>query len=240
MTIKSTQEIKSENEGVDEEVSRGAQGENVEVADESEMLMIRRVLSSEAKLEEQRENLFRTRCIIQNKVYGVIIDSESCTNVASTTLVEKLNLATTKHRCPYKLRWLNDQGKVRVTQQVRIPFLIGKTYKDEVSCDVVLMNASHLLLGRLWQYDRRALHNRYKKVHKDQCASANGSKKESLVMTPREFERTLLNFNLAKELQRQVDELLEKGDVWESMSPCSVLALLVPKKDGSMRMYVDS
>ncbi|PKI66193.1 hypothetical protein CRG98_013446 [Punica granatum] len=133
ITIQSTQEIESEDEGVDEEVSRGARGENVEFSNEGGMLMICRVLSSKTKLEEeQRENLFRTRCTIQNKVCGVIINSRSCTNVASTTLVEKLNLATIKHPCPYKLRWLNDQGEARVTQQVCIPFSIGKTYKDEV------------------------------------------------------------------------------------------------------------
>jgi hypothetical protein len=60
--------------------------------------------------------------------------------VASTILVEKLNLPTLKHSRPYKLQWLNDCGEVRVDRQVLVTFSIGK-YLDEVFCDVVPMHA---------------------------------------------------------------------------------------------------
>jgi hypothetical protein len=42
-----------------------------------------------------------------------------------------------------------------------------------------------------------------------------------------------------KELQRQVDELMMKGYIHESMSLCIMQVSLVPKKDGTWRMCVD-
>jgi hypothetical protein len=54
---------------------------------------------------------------------------------------------------------LNNGGEVKVNKQVLIVFSINK-YCDEVLCNVVPMQASHLLLGRPWLYDRRVMHHR--------------------------------------------------------------------------------
>ena len=79
----------------------------------------------------------------------MIIDVGSCTNVAGTNLVEKLNLPTLKHPRPYKLQWLNDCGEIKVNKQVLIYFSIGK-YKGKVLCDVAPKHTGHILLGRPW------------------------------------------------------------------------------------------
>jgi hypothetical protein len=42
-----------------------------------------------------------------------------------------------------------------------------------------------------------------------------------------------------KEIQRQVQELLDNGYVCESISPCAIPVILIPKKNGIWRMCVD-
>jgi len=78
--------------------------------------------------------------------------------MASTRVVEKLGLPTISHAKPYKLQWLSKEGEIMVNTQVLITFAIGK-YKDEILCDVVPMEATHILLGRPWINDRQVLHD---------------------------------------------------------------------------------
>ncbi|CAA7053553.1 unnamed protein product [Microthlaspi erraticum] len=258
-----------------------------------------------------------------------------CTNVLAREAVQKLGLKTEPHPAPYPLAWLNQDNEMRVTQRVLVAFSIG-TYKDEVYCDVVPMDACHLLLGRPWQFDRDATHkgrlNTYTIVFGDRTitllpskdhdsvvlssgptpTAINPSPTKSLLTLPKEtFETELKNselvwalvaapssvspshdvvpdafFSLLKqfsdvfpddlpralpplrdiqhhinlvpnavlpnrphyrmspqehdELTRQVEELLHKGHIRKSLSPTAVPALLIPKKDDSWRMCVDS
>ncbi|XP_056857254.1 uncharacterized protein LOC130506596, partial [Raphanus sativus] len=306
------------------------------------LLVARRTLSLRSKSDEldQRENLFYTRCMVQGKICSLIIDGGSCVNVASETVVKKLGLSTQKHPKPYRLQWLNEKGEMRVSTQVSIPLSIGR-YEDEILCDVIPMEASHILLGRPWQYDRKVTHDGFANKH---TFEFNGKKTTLVPLTPNEvhqdqlqmqkkkeidlppeknkhlnfyaktgdikrslfskqpvlllvYKETLLNLTdctpeypsemsdllqefgdvfpednpnglppirgiehqidfvpgatlpnrpayrtnpvETKELQRQVEELMEKGHIRESMSPCAVPVLLVPKKDGSWRMCVD-
>ncbi|KAH0650299.1 hypothetical protein KY284_030211 [Solanum tuberosum] len=114
--------------------------------------VVRRVMISNAMDDpSQRENIFYSKCLIKDNVYSLIIDSGSCANVASTDLVDFLKLPTTKNVTPYKLQWLSECGELRVYGQVLIKFKIWK-YQDAILCDVVLMEACHVLLERPWKY----------------------------------------------------------------------------------------
>jgi hypothetical protein len=53
---------------------------------------------------------------------------------------------------------------------VQLNFAIG-SYHDVVECDIVPMQACHILLGRPWQFDKNSMHhrrlNQYSFLHHD-------------------------------------------------------------------------
>ncbi|RDY05298.1 hypothetical protein CR513_10881, partial [Mucuna pruriens] len=103
---------------------------------EGDLLVVRQLMNShmEEEAETHRENIFHSR-------WG------SCVNVASERLVKKLGLPTTVHPRPYRLQWLSQKGEFLVDKQAEVTFTLG-SYEDKVICDMVPMEATHLLLGK--------------------------------------------------------------------------------------------
>ena len=98
-------EIETNNESDCDSMPSLEDADDEEYAVQGELMVARRALSVQAKEDDemQRDNIFHTRCHVQNKVCSVTIDGGSCTNVTSTTMVEKLGMPTSKHPRPYKL-----------------------------------------------------------------------------------------------------------------------------------------
>ncbi|XP_010525620.1 PREDICTED: uncharacterized protein LOC104803388 [Tarenaya hassleriana] len=127
-------------------------------------------------------------------------------------MVTKLGLLTTRHPKPYKLQWLNDSGETKVHRQVKVPFSIGD-YDDEVLCDVVPMQAGHLLLGRPWQFDRRVKHDGYTNRY---SFEAKGKRFRLLPLTPKEVyedQVTLLKREKALNTSDHEVDHLKLGEV---------------------------
>lgn len=114
------QEIEHNSDHIDSESEKP--DEVVEQTDDGELLVIRRALQATVAVEvdEQRENIFQTRCTINGKLCELIIDGENCTNVAPVTLIEKLKLPTSKHPKPYKLQWLSKRSDLQLTKQAHV------------------------------------------------------------------------------------------------------------------------
>jgi hypothetical protein len=134
--------------------------------------VVRHVLSTQFVAAEQGQchNLFQSRCKVKGQVCRFIIDGGSCNNIVSAMLVEKLGLQTRRHPHLYHMQWLNNSGTVKVSSMVRLSFSIGD-YHDEVDCDIIPMQACHLLLGRPWQFDVDSVHfgrsNKYSFIDKE-------------------------------------------------------------------------
>jgi len=82
--------------------SKNPRENECEIPCEGYLLVVRQMLGKISKTfdETQRENIFHTRCLINNKLCSMIIDGGSCANVASTKVVEKLEFPTISHTEP--------------------------------------------------------------------------------------------------------------------------------------------
>lgn len=116
-------------------------------------LIVRRVFHTtpRTKKSDQRENIFQTKCRVQGKVCDLIIDGGSESNCIRKQLVNELGLKTKPHPYPYKMKWLDNKASGVVDRQCLVNLTLG-TYSDEILCDVLEMDACHILLGRPWQY----------------------------------------------------------------------------------------
>jgi len=60
----------------------------------------------------------------------------------------KLQLKTKNHLKQYKLIWMNKGTKVITDKFFFVSFFMGQKYFDSLSCDVVSMDACHILLRK--------------------------------------------------------------------------------------------
>jgi len=98
--------------------SRSQSEEDYEMSCEGDLLVVRRMLGQLQKPfdESQRENIFHTRFLINEKLCSLIVEAGSCINVASTRVVDKLGLPTISHTKPYKLQWLSEEEEIIVNK----------------------------------------------------------------------------------------------------------------------------
>lgn len=93
-----------------------------------------------------------------------------------------------------------------------VSFRIGR-YEDEVLCDVVPMQAGHLLLGRPWQFDRRVKHdgftNKYSLVPNQRTVTL-------VPLTPKQVYEDQVSLQRESEKKKTSDEKSRVGVQRES------------------------
>ncbi|KAA0064263.1 uncharacterized protein E5676_scaffold119G001710 [Cucumis melo var. makuwa] len=131
------------------------------------------LLLPKQSVTSQYNQIFRTRCTIEKKVCDVVVDNGSTENIIVRSLVRNLKLPVEKHLQPYKIGWIKKGREHKVLDVCEIKYSIGKSYKDSVTCDVVDMNACHLLLGRPWQFDKAVTYDEKASTYKFKWRNKN-------------------------------------------------------------------
>nr|XP_027101647.1 uncharacterized protein LOC113722567 [Coffea arabica] len=176
-------------EGEDSKMEVEATTEQVGVA-----LVACRALATQVKRvdEAQRDNIFYTRCHVKGRVCNLIIGAGSCTNVASTLMVDHLSLPTLRYPNLYCLQWLNESGDIKVTKQVVVPFRIGK-YEDEVHEDQLRLQQEHERELAKKSNDSKAIIKAPAEKTSIPSTSGRLDKRPSLLAKNREVRKLLLS-----------------------------------------------
>ncbi|RVX03295.1 Transposon Ty3-G Gag-Pol polyprotein [Vitis vinifera] len=204
---------------------------------EGHSLVVRPLLTiPKGKGEEdwRRISIFQTCISCHGRLCTMIIDGGSSLNIVSQELVEKLNLKTERHPNPFRVAWVNDTSIPSKETEVIFALMARKVEEFKEQDKEYPADARKILddFSDLWPVE---LPNELPPMRDIQHAidlipGASLPNLPAYRMNPTEHA----------ELKRQVDELLTKGFIRESLSPCGVPALLTPKKDGSWWMCVDS
>ncbi|RDX99682.1 hypothetical protein CR513_17238, partial [Mucuna pruriens] len=117
--------------------------------------------SASTETESRNDNSYFKVDLLMGNWCSIIIDKGHCVNVASDRLVRKLALPTL---------WLSEHGELVVNRQVKVAFTLGR-YEEKMLSDGVLMQATHLLLGRPWQFDKKVIHDEVKQIHICTCGT---------------------------------------------------------------------
>ncbi|GJU71969.1 transposon ty3-I gag-pol polyprotein [Tanacetum coccineum] len=117
----------------------------------------RTLCSPKVSYSSQRNKIFQTKCLVKEKICS-IIDGESCENLASKALVKDFKLPTEPRYSPYQIGWIKKGLALKVIETCKVLLAIGKHYNELVTCDVVDIEACHVLFRRPWQHDMDATH----------------------------------------------------------------------------------
>ncbi|GKC81376.1 putative reverse transcriptase domain-containing protein, partial [Tanacetum coccineum] len=177
-----------------------------------------------------KHNIFQSTCTISGKVCTFVCESGSCDNLIAAEAVQKLGLKTENHLKTYKLQWLKKGCEVKVSKCVHVPFSMGNTYKDNVWCDVVPMDACHLLLGRPGEYDRDITHNgrtnTYSFLFGGVKITLMPNKPKEVIIKPTGTLLTLSQFEDELEMGDEVFVLIRKEVTKDSKIPEAMIPLL--------------
>ena len=142
-------------------------------------------------------------------------------------MVEKLNLQCEKYPFPFHIACFKKENKVIID-------------KDEIWCDVILMDSCHMLLGRPWQYARKVMHDGEKNTY---ALWKDGSKVVFLPLKDEKKNETMFSIRkLLKEMKVICCfyvPILKRGEQQENVVPPEAKKMLVEFVDVAPKKLLD-